>query len=128
MVYVTQNSTTRNGMRDAETLPRVHMWDVEAKENQHRLLGHTDTIMWVATSPNSTLVASVSWDGTAGIWCEYDFTTNTKQQFARRPGCQLERGSASKPVCTADSSLLVVSDADGAVRFWRLCERVCIYI
>ncbi|KAE8315649.1 hypothetical protein BDV41DRAFT_574680 [Aspergillus transmontanensis] len=60
MVYVTQNSTTQNGMRDAETLPCVNIWDVEAKVIQHRLLGHTDTIMWVATSPDSTLVASIS--------------------------------------------------------------------
>ncbi|KAB8207393.1 WD40-repeat-containing domain protein [Aspergillus parasiticus] len=233
MVYVTQNSTTQNGMRDAETLPCVNIWDVEAKVIRHRLLGHTDTIMWVATSPDSTLVASISWDGTTRIWdaddgtclqvlgpfgqmwsgafspdskyitisqgspktvvyvydiekaeeishfegCEhwarslnwspdgkllaklgwrlkfdnrllrifaeihevkfidagtklmfrsterytevYDFTTNTKQQLARGPGCQLERGSTSKPICTANSSLLVVSDADGAVRFWR---------
>ncbi|KAB8221250.1 WD40-repeat-containing domain protein [Aspergillus novoparasiticus] len=230
MIYLTQNSTTQNVMRDAETLPCINIWDVEAKVIRHRLLGHTDTIMWVATSPDSTLVASISWDGTAHIWdamtapacrswvhledrcglvafspdskyiaisqgspktvvyvydiekaeeishfegCEhwarsldwspdgkllavgasdssklgwrlkfdnrllrifaeihevkgftevYDFTTNTKQQFARGPGCQLERGSTSKPICTANSSLLVVSDADGAVRFWRFCE------
>ncbi|KAE8328394.1 WD40-repeat-containing domain protein [Aspergillus sergii] len=215
-----------------KTLPCVHIWDVETKENRYRLFGHADTIMWVATSPDSTLVASISWDGTARIWdaddgtclqvpgpfggqmwsgafsldskyiaisqgspktvvyvydiekaedishlegCEhwarsldwspdgkllavgasdssvrvldpytgeekrsaeshgvkfigagtklmfrstegfievYDFTTNTKQRG----------GSTSKPICTADSSLLVVSDADGAVRFWRLCE------
>ncbi|QRD94273.1 WD40-repeat-containing domain protein [Aspergillus flavus] len=68
MVYVTQNNTAQNEMRDAETLPCVNIRNIEAKENRYRLLGHTDTIMWVATSPNSTLVASISWDGTARIW------------------------------------------------------------
>ncbi|KAF7623224.1 hypothetical protein AFLA_010528 [Aspergillus flavus NRRL3357] len=237
MVYVTQNNTAQNEMRDAETLPCVNIRNIEAKENRYRLLGHTDTIMWVATSPNSTLVASISWDGTARIWdaddgdclqvlgpfggqmcpkavvyvydiekaeevlhfegCEHwarslDWSPDgkllavgasdssvrvldpytgeekigwrlkfdnrlmrrfagiqgvkfidagrklmfrstvgftevydlqlTKQQFARGPECQLERGSTSKPIYTADSSLPVVSDADGAVRFWRHCE------
>ncbi|KJK67762.1 WD domain G-beta repeat [Aspergillus parasiticus SU-1] len=68
------NSTTQNGMRDAETLPCVNIWDVEAKVIRHRLLGHTDTIMWVATSPDSTLVASISWDGTTRIWDADDGT------------------------------------------------------
>ncbi|PYI08674.1 WD40 repeat-like protein [Aspergillus sclerotiicarbonarius CBS 121057] len=46
----------------------INLWDVESRSLQHQLRGHTDAIAWVGMSPDSTLVASIAWDGTARIW------------------------------------------------------------
>jgi WD40 repeat protein len=50
----------------------------------------------------------------------YDFETNLKQQFTRRPEDKIEKCPVSNMVCSADSRLLVVPDVDGFLRFWDL--------
>ncbi|OKL64521.1 hypothetical protein UA08_00819 [Talaromyces atroroseus] len=68
MIYLSNNQTTQHGTREAASLPCVNLWDVETNSLQYQLLGHTDSVMWAAMSPDSMLVASIAWDGTARIW------------------------------------------------------------
>ena len=68
MVYLAQNESTQHGMRDEELLPSVNIWDVKKQETRHRLIGHTDAIMWAVASPDSHYIVSIARDGTVRIW------------------------------------------------------------
>ncbi len=46
----------------------VRLWDVEAKRDGKRLIGHTATVWAAAFSPDNTKAISGSVDGTARIW------------------------------------------------------------
>ena len=83
MIYLGQNETTQHGLRDPALLPCVNLWDMQSRSLRHRLLGHTDSIMWAGMSPDNTLVASIAWDGTARVWnansgdCVHVFVSGT---------------------------------------------------
>ncbi|GKZ26292.1 hypothetical protein AbraIFM66951_002568 [Aspergillus brasiliensis] len=68
MIYLSHNETTQHGLRDPALLPCVNLWDMQSRSLRHRLLGHTDAIMWAGMSPDNALVASIAWDGTARVW------------------------------------------------------------
>ena len=68
MLYRSNNHSTQSGMRPAEDLPLVVIYDVEAGKEMHRLTGHTDAIMWSAMSPDMECVATVSWDGSLRMY------------------------------------------------------------
>lgn len=50
----------------------------------------------------------------------YDFESNLKQQFTRGPEDTVTSCPRGETVCSADSKILVVPDADGALRLWNL--------
>ncbi|CAG8948519.1 unnamed protein product [Penicillium salamii] len=50
----------------------------------------------------------------------YDFESNTKKQFTRRVEDHIDKFPRSEMVCSGDSRLLVVPDADGVLRLWDL--------
>lgn len=50
----------------------------------------------------------------------YHFESNLKQQFTRRAEDRIEECPGSGMVCSGDSRLLVVPDADGVLRLWDL--------
>ncbi|OJJ73693.1 hypothetical protein ASPBRDRAFT_41393 [Aspergillus brasiliensis CBS 101740] len=68
MIYLSHNETTQHGLRAPDLLPCVNLWDMQSRSLRHRLLGHTDAIMWAGMSPDNALVASIAWDGTARVW------------------------------------------------------------
>lgn len=68
LFYLGENGTTQHSMRETDKLPQVVIYDIDAGKEVHRLVGHTDTIMWVAMSANGDHVASVSWDGTMRMY------------------------------------------------------------
>ncbi|KAJ5203549.1 hypothetical protein N7449_005628 [Penicillium cf. viridicatum] len=68
IIYLSHNETTQSGPCEAASLPRINIWNMESRCLRHQLLGHEDTIMWAAVSPDNLKVASISWDGTARIW------------------------------------------------------------
>lgn len=71
MLYVANNRTTQHGMRDADHLPHVIVYNVATGRELHRLRGHTDMVAWFGFSPDDRYVASVSWDGTLRMyWAE----------------------------------------------------------
>ena len=68
LLYLSQNSTTQNGMREPQSLPHVIVYDLDLGAEAHRLSGHTDAIMWTGFSPDDQHIASVSWDGTMRMY------------------------------------------------------------
>ena len=46
----------------------IHLWEVATGENIHTFWGHTTDLQSLAFSPNSTLLASGSFDGTILLW------------------------------------------------------------
>ncbi|GAT24900.1 F-box and wd40 domain protein [Aspergillus luchuensis] len=63
MVYVVQNMTSDYYTGQCRYSPCVTLWDVNTRSIRHQLHGHTDCVL-----PDSSLAASISWDGTARIW------------------------------------------------------------
>jgi WD40 repeat protein len=68
LLYHGENGTTQRNMREADKLPHVVVYDVDAAQQVHCLRGHTDAIMWSAFSPDNQHIASVSWDGTMRMY------------------------------------------------------------
>ncbi|KAH7357606.1 hypothetical protein BKA66DRAFT_427528 [Pyrenochaeta sp. MPI-SDFR-AT-0127] len=68
LLYRSKNLTTQHGQRQADELPQVVVYDIDAGKEIHRLSGHTDAIMWIGMSPNDQYVSSVSWDGTLRLY------------------------------------------------------------
>ncbi|PSN74519.1 WD40 repeat-like protein [Corynespora cassiicola Philippines] len=68
MLYHHCNGNTQNGMREAEKLPQVIVWDMEKGKPVHSLRGHTDAIMWSSFSPDGLHIASVAWDNTIRVY------------------------------------------------------------
>jgi WD40 repeat protein len=68
LLYHGENGTTQRGMREADKLPHVIVYDMNTGKKVHHLRGHTDAIMWSAISPDYQHIASVSWDGTMRMY------------------------------------------------------------
>ncbi|KAI4641200.1 hypothetical protein J4E93_008079 [Alternaria ventricosa] len=107
MLYRSNNRTTQSGMRPAEDLPLVVIYDVEAGKEMHRLTGHTDAIMWSAMSPDMECVATVSWDGSLRM---YSVSTGALIWTTDKSGGQSWAGAFSP-----DSKLIVWSTKSGSV-------------
>ncbi|KAK9252410.1 WD40-repeat-containing domain protein [Lipomyces tetrasporus] len=48
--------------------PKTVVWDMEKREERLTLEGHTDRIMWIGISPDSTTLAPASRDETLKLW------------------------------------------------------------
>jgi len=107
MLYHSNARTTQHGMRAAEDLPLVVIYDVEAGKAMHRLTGHTDAIMWSAISLNMESVATVSWDGSLRM---YSVSTGALIWATDKSGGQSWAGAFSP-----DSKLIVWSTNSGSV-------------
>ncbi|KAI4920628.1 uncharacterized protein J4E92_008271 [Alternaria infectoria] len=107
MLYRSNNHSTQSGMRPAEDLPLVVIYDVEAGKEMHRLTGHTDAIMWSAMSPDMECVATVSWDGSLRM---YSVSTGVLIWATDKSGGQSWAGAFSP-----DSKLIVWSTKSGSV-------------
>jgi WD40 repeat protein len=105
LLYHGENGSTQRGMRDADKLPHVVVYDVDAGKEVHRLYGHTDAIMWSAMSPDYQLVASVSWDGTMRM---YSTDTGYLQWVTEDSGSQSWAGAF-----TPDSKHVIWSSKSG---------------
>jgi WD40 repeat protein len=68
LLYHGENGSTSGSMREADKLPHVVVFDIEANAEVHRLRGHTDLIAWSAISPDYQYIASASWDGTMRMY------------------------------------------------------------
>ncbi|KAJ7634326.1 quinon protein alcohol dehydrogenase-like superfamily [Mycena rosella] len=86
--------------------------DVANLTERVRLSGHTDSIMWAETSPDDTLVASVSWDKTVRIWSIESGETLQVLEGATNQGWT----GAFSP----DGQLIAAGEGNKAVRIWRI--------
>jgi WD40 repeat protein len=107
LLYHSNNRATQQGMRAAEHLPQVVVYDLEAGKEAHRLAGHTDAIMWSAFSPNNEYLASVSWDG---ILRMYSTFTGELEWASKHSGGRSWAGAFSP-----DSKYIVWSSKIGQV-------------
>ncbi|OAK96031.1 WD40 repeat-like protein [Phaeosphaeriaceae sp. SRC1lsM3a] len=107
MLYLGENGSTQHSMREADKLPQVIIYDIDAGREVYRLAGHTDAIMWAAFSPDGQHVASVSWDGTMRM---YSADTGDLEWATENSGGQSWAGSF-----TPDSEHVVWSSNRGMV-------------
>ncbi|KAL3264390.1 hypothetical protein ABHI18_000798 [Aspergillus niger] len=101
MIYIVQNVTIDYYTGNCRYSPCVVLWDVDSRLIRHRLQGHTDVVMWIGISPDSSIAASISWDGTARIW---DILSGKSLHIIGPLGGQLWCGAFSP-----DSKYLAVS-------------------
>lgn len=88
-------------------------WSLGFEDRKMRLFATVRGVQFV--DGGRRLVFRVN-EGTTEV---YDFETNLKLQFTRRPGDRIERCSISGLTCSSDSRFLVVPD-DGVLRLWDL--------
>ncbi len=89
----------------------VRLWDVEAKRDGKRLIGHTATVWAAAFSPDNTKAISGSVDGTARIWD----LSNARELF------KLDGHDAlvSAVAFGADGTKAITGSFDGSVVWWN---------
>lgn len=68
LITLEQNETTQHGMRPLDEMPRIVVRNLTTLQEEWRLTGHQDAIMWAGWSPDDKHVAEASWDETFGIW------------------------------------------------------------
>jgi WD40 repeat protein len=107
LLYQTNYRGTPRGLRTADHLPQVVVYDLEAGKETHRLAGHTDAIMWSAFSPNREHIASVSWDGTLRM---YSSSTGELEWASENSAGQSWAGAFSP-----DSKFIVWSSKNGQI-------------
>jgi WD40 repeat protein len=116
LLYHGENGSTQRGMREAEKLPHVVVYNMDTGKKVHDLRGHTDAIMWSAISPDYRHVASVSWDGTMRM---YSATTGDLEWATNNSGGQSWAGAFapdSKHIvwsCNKGREIQVLDVADG---------------
>ena len=92
----------------------IRLWDVATKENIARLKGHKDWVTSVAFSPDGTILASGSIDGTIKLW-----------DVAARENIVTLTGHAA-PVQTvsfsSDGTILASGSNDRTVQLWDVFE------
>jgi hypothetical protein len=82
-------------------------WSAELQ----KLEGHTDEVRAVAFSPNGSLLASGSWDGTVRLW-----NPTTGQEMQKLEG---HTDGVSAVAFSPDGSLLASGSEDETVRLWN---------
>ncbi|ESK89492.1 wd-40 repeat protein [Moniliophthora roreri MCA 2997] len=90
----------------------VVVFDVETRSERCRLVGHTDAIMWAGSSPDSTLIATSSWDRTVRLWSA---TSGEHVRTFVGAGNQLWAGAFSP-----DGKLISAGCGDKHARVWRV--------
>ncbi|RAQ99379.1 wd40 repeat-like protein [Stemphylium lycopersici] len=107
LLYHSNDETTQQGMRAPAHLPQVVVYDMDTGIEVHRLMGHTDAIMWSAISPSNKHIASVSWDGTMRM---YSASTGGLEWVTEPSGGQSWAGAFSQ-----DSQFVAWSSKSGCV-------------
>lgn len=94
----------------------VRVWDVETGENITVIDPQSGFVRDIAFSPDSTMVASASWDSASG---------GTARVYDMRTGEEIRRFFAHRDVLTSvefspDGTQLVTASWDKSIKFWDL--------
>lgn len=93
----------------------VLIWTVADLRLERRLSGHTDGVSDLALSPDSTRLASASWDSTVRIW-------RLNQVSPLSTALEGEHGALNAVTYSPDGSLLAALPGEVAPIFWRLSD------
>ena len=89
----------------------VRLWDVEAKRDSKRLIGHTATVWSVAFSPDHTKAISGGVDGSARIW-----DLSNGQELFKLDG---HDALVSAVAFSGDGTKAITGSFDGSVIWWN---------
>lgn len=102
------------GRRSNSNTPwNITVFDLERREVQTTLTGHTDGIMWSGFNHDNTLVGSAAWDSTFRIWSSS--TGETKHVFDAPNGGQNWTAGFS-----GDGQLFAGTNGKGKILVWAL--------
>lgn len=91
----------------------IELWDLATGEAQ-RLNGHKGQIAGLAVSPDGTMLASASWDGSVGLW-----NIAEAANIAMLTG---HGGVVNDVAFSDDGARLYTASADGTIRVWNVAE------
>lgn len=92
----------------------IYVWNVQTAQFVDRLAGHEGPISSLDFSPDGTVLASGSWDGTACLWNFYGRDTQSEVLQLRTEVLSV----AFRP----DSKELAVTTTDGQISFFNIQE------
>jgi WD40 repeat protein len=95
-----------------EKREEVAVLDVKSARVRCRLVGHTDAIMWVGSSPDDTLIGTSSWDQTVRLW-----DAETGKHLCTLVGAQ---GQSWAGTFSPDGKLIAAGCGDQRVRVWAV--------
>lgn len=90
----------------------VIVWSLE-DGTQRRLEGHKGKVAALDASPDASLIASASWDGSVGLWPR----EGGEPRFLNG-----HNSGVSDVVFSLDGQRIYTSSADGTIRVWQLNE------
>ncbi|KAF2260674.1 WD40 repeat-like protein [Lojkania enalia] len=68
LMFRTNEISDKPGKPSSDQCHQVVVLDIESGEEQFRMRGHTDNIMWFSFSPDDQHIATVAWDGTMRMY------------------------------------------------------------
>jgi WD40 repeat protein len=93
---------------------QILIWDLRTATQRFRMTGHKDRIIALAFSPDGRLLASASWDGTAGLW-----DLGSGQRVATLRAHLLGVNSVA---FTPDGQRLACGTGDGLIKLWNVVD------
>ncbi|MFF9178755.1 PQQ-binding-like beta-propeller repeat protein [Streptomyces sp. NPDC014793] len=99
-----------DGRTLAAASDRATLWDTATGRPLHALTGHTSTVLAVSFSPDGTMLATASRDGTARLW-----DTSTGRSLHTLTG---HTANVSAAVFSPDGTMLATASRDGTARLW----------
>lgn len=91
------------------------LWDLATGKAIRRMEGHQGKVMAVAPSPDGSIIASASWDGTVRLW-----RTETGEVLAV---LEEHQGSVNDVVWAKGGAVLYTAGYDGTVIEWDAADR-----